>query len=86
MSLSDTWAESLDDLELSFLYRICNRLIEGDDKVKAYAQLRSKGEQDIAWAIKHEFERRAAAQRGTLDPADPAFKGGGVWLTRETSA
>jgi hypothetical protein len=64
MSLSDAWAEELGDVELSFLYPIVNRLIEGDDKIEPYEYLPSKGEQDTAWAVKYEFERRMALPEG----------------------
>jgi len=79
MSLNDSWAQELDDLALSFLYRICNRLIEGDAGVKAYVNLRSKGEQDTAWAIKQEFERRMEAK-----PSPDHMPG--VWLPQEETA
>jgi hypothetical protein len=80
MSLDEQWAEALDDVALSYLYAICDRLIEGDDKVEPYAHLRTKGEQDTAWAVKHEFERRLAAQDGNDDPLSSEFHGG-VWYT-----
>jgi hypothetical protein len=57
MSLSDTWAEELGDIELSMLYRTMNRAIT----LEKYREfLPTKGEQDVAWAIKHEYERRKA--------------------------
>lgn len=57
MSLDDTWAQDLGDVELTYLYRIMNRLIEAE----AYVPwLPSKPEQDVAWAVKHEYENRAA--------------------------
>ncbi|HEY1700842.1 MAG TPA: hypothetical protein VGG75_14115 [Trebonia sp.] len=55
MSLSNVWAEDLDDVSLTFLYRILNRMIEN-----GHRGLESKSEQDIAWAVKHEYEERAA--------------------------
>jgi len=77
MSLPDAWAENLGDVELSFLYRICDRAISGDERDGRCVRLRSKGEQDVAWAVKCEFENRLARQ------ADGAP---GVWLTAETPA
>ena len=54
MSLSEVWAEDLGDIELSMLYRTFNRIIEAEN----YALIPTKGEQDTAWAVKHEYERR----------------------------
>lgn len=59
MSLSDAWAEDLDDVPLSMLYRTLNRIIEAEN----YAALPTKGEQDTAWAVKHEYERRKAEDK-----------------------
>lgn len=65
MSLSDAWAQDLDNVSLTYLYRIMNRLIE----TKAYDPwLPSKGEQDIAWAVKNEYEDRLVKQGGTASP------------------
>lgn len=55
MSLSDAWAHNLDNVSLTYLYRILNRLIICGEL------LASKGEQDTAWAVKDEYERRKAA-------------------------
>jgi len=74
MSLPDEWARSLGDAELSYLYRICNRAIEEDEREGQASRLRSKGEQDVAWAVRQEFEERLGRQ-----PGGP----GGVWLTQE---
>ena len=74
MALSDTWVEELSDVTLSYLYRICNRLIEADDSPGTTRALRSKGEEDVAWAVKYEFEHRPRAEG-----SNP-----GVWLTKET--
>jgi hypothetical protein len=63
VSLGDEWAASLGDVELTYLYRTINRIIEAD----AYAMwLPGKGEQDVAWAVKQEYERRLEAQNGVL--------------------
>jgi hypothetical protein len=63
VSLDDSWAGGLGDVELTMLYRIMNRLIEAE----AYREwLPTKGEQDTAWAVKHEYERRLEAQHGVL--------------------
>jgi hypothetical protein len=57
MSLDDTWAQDLGDIELSMLYRTMNRAIT----LEKYREfLPTKGEQDTAWAIKQEYERRKA--------------------------
>lgn len=74
MSLSDEWARSLGDVELSYLYRICSRAIEEDEREGRCSRLRSKGEQDVAWAVKQEFEDRRSRQ---------AEDAPGVWLTQE---
>lgn len=68
MSLSDEWAGSLGDVELTMLYRTFNRVIEAEN----YAVIPTKGEQDTAWAVKHEFERRWEKQGYNNDH-------GGVW-------
>lgn len=73
MSLSDAWAQGLDGVTLSYLYRICNRAIEEDERDMKCNRLRSKGEQDVAWAVKDEFERRFRQEDGRC----------GVWLTHE---
>lgn len=63
MSLSSAWAEDLGNIELSYLYRILNRLIGGEH----YADfLPTKGEQDVAWAVKHEYEERREAGEDML--------------------
>jgi hypothetical protein len=75
MSLSDEWVQGLGNVELSYLYRICSRAIDGDEREGRSSRLRSKGEQDVAWAVKQEFEDRLARKPGNLP---------GVWLTRES--
>jgi hypothetical protein len=76
MSLSNEWTQDLGDVELSFLYRICSRAIADDQREGRCSRLRSKGEQDVAWAVKQEFENRLA-RKAAGEP--------GVWLTREIS-
>lgn len=75
MSLSDQWVEDLRDLELSMLYRTMNRAIT----LEKYREfLPTKGEQDIAWAIKNEYEDRLEKQGGVPDSSK------GVWLWRQS--
>jgi hypothetical protein len=62
VSLDDSWAGGLGDVELTMLYRTLNRLITQE----RYALMPTKGEQDVAWAVKQEYERRLAAQHGVL--------------------
>jgi hypothetical protein len=62
MSLDDTWAGSLGDVELTMLYRTLNRLITQE----RYDLMPTKGEQDTAWAVKHEYEDRLEKQGGVL--------------------
>jgi hypothetical protein len=76
MSLPDEWVQSLGDVELSYLHRICSRAIAEDEREGQSSRLRSKGEQDVAWAVKQEFEGRLARQ---ADEGVP-----GVWLTQES--
>jgi hypothetical protein len=71
MSLGNEWAEELDDIYLTYLYRLCNTAIEGNRQVEAYELIPSKGEQDTAWAVKHEYEERAAK--------NPEFFGNLIW-------
>jgi hypothetical protein len=64
VSLSDAWAEDIDDVTLTYMYRTYNRIIEAE----AYRQwLTVKGEQDVAWAVKHEYEDRLRKQGGSKD-------------------
>lgn len=62
MSLSDAWAEALSDVELTMLYRTLNRLITAE----RYDLMPTKGEQDVAWAVKQEYERRMGAGGGVF--------------------
>ncbi len=62
MSLDDSWAGGLGDVELTMLYRTLNRLITRE----RYDLMPTKGEQDVAWAVKQEYERRLEAQHGVL--------------------
>jgi cation transport regulator ChaB len=66
MSLSDEWAQELGNVELTYLYRILDRAIETDARDDRYLILKSKGEHDVAWAVKDEYERRAAAGEGVF--------------------
>ncbi len=63
----DNDVESMDPALLTVLYRTFNRAIEN-----RYEAIPTKGEQDLAWAVKQEFEKRWAAQ-GEQQVA------GGVW-------
>lgn len=63
MSLDDSWAQELDNVALTYLYRTLNRLIEGN-RYRDF--LPSKGEQDTAWAVKYEYERRRDAGEGVF--------------------
>jgi len=60
MSLDNSWAQSLDDVPLTYLYRTLNRLILMLESGERGDLLPSKGEQDTAWAVKQEYERRKA--------------------------
>ena len=63
MSLDYSWAEDLGAVELTMLYRTMNRLI-GQNR---YDLMPTKGEQDVAWAIKYEYEVRLEKQGGRTD-------------------
>ena len=82
MSLSDAWVEELGDVILTMMYRTYNRAIELDEidaqagtYVRETARLQDKGEQDVAWAVKTEYERRLEKQGGVLGSA-PGAPGG----------
>lgn len=69
MSLSDAWAQDLDNVSLTYLYRIMDRLIVNNEQgIMRGLLLMSKGEHDIAWAVKNEYEDRLVKQGGTASP------------------
>ncbi len=63
----DNDVEVMGDMLLTILYRTYNRAIED-----GYKAIPTKGEQDLAWAVKQEFEKRWNAQGQNNDH-------GGVW-------
>lgn len=70
MSLDDSWAQELGDVELTYLYRTMNRAIT----LEKYGEfLPTKGEQDTAWAIKHEYEDRLEKQGGVPDASKGVY-------------
>ncbi len=63
----DNQVASMDEGLLTILYRTYNRAIEDGHKA-----IPTKGEQDLAWAVKLAFEKRWHAQGGEA-------VAGGVW-------
>jgi hypothetical protein len=58
VSLPGAWAEDLDDVPLTYLYRTLNRLILMLENGERGDLLPSKGEQDAAWAVKNAYDKR----------------------------